>query len=464
MAFEVYLRYMFKNERLKSRFDELLNYCERNRRELYEEFCQCPWFVDHGFEHVKGVLSNLDGLLLPQFQMNPNFLNDRELFYLLCAALYHDIGMCYIWERGGDEYSDWSIKVRKIHGLLSAEMIKEKNVIPQITDDEKRIIAEICKYHQSKAPLTESQAKEFGNEALVEEPISELSLGEEFEEVRLRFLAAILRLADACDINYRRAKKEIFNKKIENNKEVIRRELKEDFIAIAKLLQKVEDIQSLIQSLKKENDPNNIKELCDKIMDKIKQQHNFQEIYDPLERILNKIKTRIEILNIQQEHYSKHQSIANVYFILNDHKYYIVLEPYETKPNTKERIEGIKGEIKKELKLVREVLKDNNFILPKDILSLEECKRLKLDLDKDVRIRYKKEKEKKEKEEEFRKTIHIMAIDKTITPDEYRELLVTARRKGIPEEHARAMIINVAIQVNAEVYDENGNKLRGRER
>ena len=59
---------------------------------------------------------------------------------------------------------------------------------------------------------------------------------------------------------------------------------------------------------------------------------------------------------------------------------------------------------------------------------------------------------------------YIVYVDKIITQDEYWELLVIARRKGIPEEHARAMIKSVAIQVNAEVYDEKGNKLRGRER
>ena len=52
------------SEAIKSKFMTLLNYCVEHQQKIYEDFNQCRWFVDHGICHVKGVLMNLDRMLI----------------------------------------------------------------------------------------------------------------------------------------------------------------------------------------------------------------------------------------------------------------------------------------------------------------------------------------------------------------------------------------------------------------
>ena len=372
---DVYLKDFLPSD-LKTRFENLLIYCERHRRELYEEFNQCPWFVDHGLDHVKGVLSNLDGILLPILKRFPNFLSDRELFYLLCAVLFHDIGMCYR-EKIDDKYSERSIEIRKRHGLYSAEMILKDDKLP-LDYDERRIIAEIVKYHQSKAPLTENQLKKLGNESLLSEPISE-TLGEEYEPIRLRLLAALLRLADACDINYRRARKELYDRKLEDNRRKIL-EIKENFVAIVKAIL---ENNNIIKRLEEETDPDEILKLCNEILEKLKSDNKR---YKYLYNLLKKLAARVEILNIQKEHYIKHQAIANVYFIRG----YIVLEPSEF---NKDNVKKAKIEIEKELSTVKEIFKDFPEIPDFKVIVKGDktWKKEQLRIEDDERLIYRKE-------------------------------------------------------------------------
>ncbi|RLE82987.1 MAG: hypothetical protein DRJ36_00075 [Thermoprotei archaeon] len=387
MPFEVHLK-DFLPRNLKARFESLLVYCERHRRALYEEFNQCPWFVDHGYDHVIGVLSNLDGILLPVFQRNSSFLNSKELFYLLCAALLHDIGMNYR-EEIEDKYSERSIEIRKKHGLYGAEMIIKDDNLP-LDYDERRIIAEVVKYHQSKAPLTEKQLEEFGDDSLLSEPISE-TLGENYEFVRLRLLAALLQLADACDVNYRRARRELYDKILNDNKRKIR-EIKEEFTTIAEVI--VGDdvrLRTLLEELKVTENPRKISELCKNVLHGILR--SGREGYENLYNLLKKLSTRVEILSIQEKHYVKHQAVANVYFLRGK---YIVIEPHEdASPKV---IDEVSKEITKELTLVKEIFEEYGLPNLKVVVKGDDIwKKEKLRLEEDVRVVYRRRKDLKER-------------------------------------------------------------------
>ena len=83
------------SETIRSKFMTLLNYCVEHQQEIYEDFNQCRWFVDHGICHVRGVLMNLDRMLIDVQRGDKPLLTELELFYLLAAALLHDVGMSY---------------------------------------------------------------------------------------------------------------------------------------------------------------------------------------------------------------------------------------------------------------------------------------------------------------------------------------------------------------------------------
>ncbi|MCK4308164.1 HD domain-containing protein, partial [candidate division WOR-3 bacterium] len=403
-------------------------YCKDHERGIYIDFNQCPWFVDHGFEHAKGVLSNLDGILLPKFKENKEFLNAWELFYLMCAALLHDIGMCYR-EEIKDKYSERSIEIRKKHGLYSAEMIMEEKGIP-LNSDERRIIADIAKYHQSKAPLTEKQAKEFGDKKIIDKFVEEYTTNEKREYIRLRFLAALLQLADACDINYRRAEKERYDKKLKNNRVKIR-EIKDDFTAITKPVVGSDKIKEL----EKEENPDNILKLCSEFLSNLKHLEEDKR-YKGAYNFLKKLSVRIEILNIQKEHYPKHQAIEYAYFL----REYIALKPYGDK-NEKE-LEKAKEELRDELGLVGEVL----YKIPssprfKEVLVVgdETWRREGLQEVEDARMLYERKAVPiREEKEEPELSIRIFSIDNNTKIARHRKFLEDFMREFISkklEEH-----------------------------
>lgn len=257
MLFEEFLKDFLERD-LRIKFEALLNYCENHEGELYDRFNKCPWFVDHGFEHAKGVLAVLDRILLPKFMNDETYLNDKELFYLLCAVLLHDIGMCYGGEIEMKEYSDECIEVRKHHGLRSADIIKGMKELG-LDKDERDVIAEIAKYHQSKAPLTDAQAEKFGRRKIEDEPIRKEIAGKDHERIRLGFLAALLQLADACDINYRRANKEVYDRQLKENKKEIKK-IKKDFVRVSKV--RAGSIQKKIEELERESEPEKMLRLC----------------------------------------------------------------------------------------------------------------------------------------------------------------------------------------------------------
>lgn len=145
------------------------------------------YFTDHGVGHSQGIIEILENLLIGVMdEMRP-----LEAFILLCSAWLHDIGMLINVDENGKELSE--SEIRAGHALRSAMWIEKFHVQWGLPNSrEADAIAQVCMYHSRQTGSVEDE------------------LDEEFPMrggriIRLRFLAGLLRLADALDCRWRRA-------------------------------------------------------------------------------------------------------------------------------------------------------------------------------------------------------------------------------------------------------------------
>jgi radical SAM superfamily enzyme YgiQ (UPF0313 family)/ligand-binding sensor protein len=174
-----------------TRFEVLKKLAEKENEHLENTFLpqgqiSCQYFVDHGIDHAKRVLENVERLIrFSQYHAereNNNIHNICESaiwqYYAKSAALFHDVGMFseqfYKSAYGGHA------AVRRCHGAFSAKRIVEEKDFALLGNDlDRRIIGQLCAYHQSSADICRLDKK-------------------------LRIAASILRIADAFDICERR--------------------------------------------------------------------------------------------------------------------------------------------------------------------------------------------------------------------------------------------------------------------
>ncbi|MCW7080624.1 MAG: HD domain-containing protein [Candidatus Methanospirare jalkutatii] len=160
---------------LGERLDGIKEHCRR------ESFIHSQglfrYYTDHGPGHSEAVIENLNKLT-----KGVN-LSEYEDFLLKCSAWLHDSGM--LGREGENIYNpEVCNRIRKEHHKRSAEYIsKHWREIGLSDETEATIIQWICRAHSSKVNI---------NEVPEETHIAG-------ENVRTRFLAALLRLADALD-------------------------------------------------------------------------------------------------------------------------------------------------------------------------------------------------------------------------------------------------------------------------
>ena len=163
-----------------------------------------PFFTDHGPHHFQRVAEILNKIIYP---VQPGLLDSRafiptpeEAMYLLAATWLHDIGMIYgIFddERSKAPDIDWEL-YRGEHERRSTRYIQEKwNFECDWSREEKLFLSQICLHHRKKHPLDQMEPTEFNGR-----------LG----RVRLRELAALLRIADACHIDETRVPVDMRNR------------------------------------------------------------------------------------------------------------------------------------------------------------------------------------------------------------------------------------------------------------
>ena len=156
-------------------------------------------YTNHGIDHTKRIIEHLGSLLNSDHKL----LNEHEKFILLASAYLHDIGMespkhCDLPNK--ESYSMKELeKVREKHHIASAKMILESikpesklelGLKEEVCKKYARSIAEIVKYHRELS--------------LGDEKLKDTAYGS--KSIRIRLLAALLRLSDCLDGDERRVR------------------------------------------------------------------------------------------------------------------------------------------------------------------------------------------------------------------------------------------------------------------
>lgn len=143
------------------------------------------YYNDHGYGHSLRILEHLSRLA------SRIRLNQTEIFLLLCAAFLHDTGM--FW---GKKKGEAPSVTRKMHHIRSAEYVeKNPNGFLDFDKFEKEFVKELSLSHRSTFPVID---------------IPELRPLQEVD-VHIRTLCKLLRIADASDIDNRKAPQSIFD-------------------------------------------------------------------------------------------------------------------------------------------------------------------------------------------------------------------------------------------------------------
>ncbi len=140
-----------------------------------------PGGNDHGPKHIIRVLEYVDKLLANDIEK----LSELELYLLLCSVVLHDQGLLH--GRAG-------------HSRASQKLLKLPDFSGLFEDHEVEFLGKIVAVHSAREDIV----KEFQSFDDVEHVAG--------DSVRLKYLAALLRLADELDEDSRRAKSRVFQK------------------------------------------------------------------------------------------------------------------------------------------------------------------------------------------------------------------------------------------------------------
>jgi len=284
--------------------NEVLKRVERVAQYLRVE-CKTPHIVTHGREHLGRLLEFVDEIFIPILDQEKNLPESVRTFS--CADLYtfssyiwlHDIGhisghlRCYCHT----EVIDHPAVIRDLHHLLSEQRIKDEGKERFAFCDDNRIqpVAKVAAYHRYAMPLHDSDDDPYeykkdyydGTPIYIKEPPPE-TMGFQHNgkdlQVKVRFLAALARVVDACDVQRRRAGEPFY----QQWRQMFRK-------------QDIEIEQSLVTRYEK--DFNEIKNLL-----------GSDEKTKVLDWILNNMCARIDF-NLKQElHFEKHNQIDRVWW------------------------------------------------------------------------------------------------------------------------------------------------------
>lgn len=163
-----------KFESIKSKAGELLS-------RLYSAH---PTFTGHDVPHSVNVEAYMGKLLKDDLKAS---LSAYELFFLLCSAYLHDIGMIASTEELKE--SDSATIIRNSHHIRSKEYILKEHEYLGLTHNEADILSNLCYAHRVVDINTE---------------VKDTAIGVD-NTIRLKLLSACLMIADELDITADRA-------------------------------------------------------------------------------------------------------------------------------------------------------------------------------------------------------------------------------------------------------------------
>lgn len=202
------------SEALKKNAPELYEQYRGNYRavEPFMNVATPPGYTYHGKEHI-GMVEQYVGRLLGEDRISK--LTNEELFVLLMGAMCHDVGMSE-YKTVGDTY----IPDRENHNINSYLKVYDLNKnssgtlgikVPSDNPKYFKAIALLCLGHRdhkenSKKKCTLLEKCEIDGQTV---DIPELISLPNNTDVHVRYLAAVLRLADEIDVTNQRAPKDI---------------------------------------------------------------------------------------------------------------------------------------------------------------------------------------------------------------------------------------------------------------
>jgi hypothetical protein len=144
-----------------------------------------PYYTPHDFTHSSNVIEVMNWIIPDSVKPT---LNDHEIFFLIVAGWLHDWGM--VCEQGESPEG-----VRAIHHVRTEEKFLALHDKLGLDLHEAEIIGRIARGHRV----------EDLNSSLFDEQVFSSNI-----HVDIRFLSAVLRIADECDISYNRVPELIY--------------------------------------------------------------------------------------------------------------------------------------------------------------------------------------------------------------------------------------------------------------
>lgn len=191
------------NEKSPEHYNRLMAIEKEAKAILPEIRIVFPKYTNHDIAHSKGIEYILDKMIPDSVKKE---LNSSEIFYLLVATWFHDVGMKLIDEEEEKEFNKLNEAERESfrndkrdqHHIRSGLYIIRNALDLNLNSHEADVISDICRAHRQIDINSE-----------LEDPIHE-------ERIHLRFLGACLRLADECHVTNDRVS-ELFLKTINSN-------------------------------------------------------------------------------------------------------------------------------------------------------------------------------------------------------------------------------------------------------
>jgi len=183
MSYEISLIKLVENQNPRL-YGRLIDIREKAKPSLSYTQGKFPYYTPHDFTHSLAVEENINWLIPDNVKQK---METFEIFFLIVAAWLHDWGM--VGKPGENSES-----IRETHHLRTENNFEELHEKLHIDEHEARIIGRICKGHR-RVNLRSSEYDDVVFQSV---------------KIRRRFLAALLRIADECDITHNRTPEVIY--------------------------------------------------------------------------------------------------------------------------------------------------------------------------------------------------------------------------------------------------------------